>query len=184
MDRTVEAEKAEIEIAVGYCKKCCHELLSQIMMSRTAVTNCCHEFRVMSRTAVTLLKLVSRFWNWCDEFLGTKKICSRVGLEKTILSPKYRSSVIFQCASSALFVPWCISRPPGVRFARSKVCNTWVHVLGSYVSSFEVKFQEPMTLWYMPWANIGIITWLISGHNFCYNGSTLIRSVGHRFGRF
>ena len=75
-----------------------------------------------------------------------------------------------QCAISALFAPWCISRPPGVGFARSKVCSTRVHVLWSYVSSFEVKFQELMTPWYMPWPTSGVITRLISGHIFGFGG--------------
>ena len=58
---------------------------------------------------------------------------------------------------SERLAPLCISRPPGIRFARSKVCSIWVYVLQSHVSSFGVTFQELMMVWHVPRPNSGTL---------------------------
>ena len=47
--------------------------------------------------------------------------------------------------------------PSGIRFAQSKVRITWVYVPQSHVSSFGVKFQELMMVWYILRPNSGTL---------------------------
>ena len=71
-----------------------------------------------------------------------------------------------------IFAQCCISRAPGIRFARSKVCSTWE-------CGFEVQLKELM-------ADDGVVSedwgyhWLTSKQDFGVVGSTLgnvIRTV-------